>query len=100
MDYRHNIHKNRAYAYCCEACIDGKIVKILLLFAFFSVFLTLPAYAGIYGQVVSVADGETLTVLTADNEQIRVRLYVTDAPEKALSQAYLRALRVEPLAIT
>jgi len=35
------------------------------------------------GRVVSIADGDTLTVLDADNAQHRIRLFGIDAPEKA-----------------
>jgi endonuclease YncB( thermonuclease family) len=34
------------------------------------------------GKVVSVADGDTLTVLDADKVQHRIRLHGIDAPEK------------------
>lgn len=33
------------------------------------------------GKVVKVTDGDTITILTSDNEQERVRLYGIDAPE-------------------
>jgi endonuclease YncB( thermonuclease family) len=33
-------------------------------------------------RVVSVADGDTITVLDADNTQIRIRLYGIDCPER------------------
>lgn len=36
----------------------------------------------IVGQVVRIADGDTLTVLDATNEQHKVRLHGIDAPEK------------------
>lgn len=34
------------------------------------------------GKVVSVADGDTVTILTDNDEQIRIRFYGIDAPEK------------------
>jgi micrococcal nuclease len=37
--------------------------------------------AEITGKVVSVSDGDTITVLTAAKEQVKVRLYGIDAPE-------------------
>lgn len=46
--------------------------------------LALPplAWADFTGEVVGVADGDTITVLR-DNEQVKVRLAEIDAPEKA-----------------
>jgi endonuclease YncB( thermonuclease family) len=38
--------------------------------------------ATIYGKVVGVADGDTITVLDADNTQHKIRLSGIDAPEK------------------
>jgi endonuclease YncB( thermonuclease family) len=44
--------------------------------------LPLVVYATTYeARVVSVADGDTVTVLTTDNEQVRIRLAEIDAPE-------------------
>ena len=47
--------------------------------------------AQISGRVIRVADGDTITVLDADNVQHKVRLAGIDAPEK--SQAYGRRSR-------
>ena len=44
--------------------------------------LTSTAYADFTGRVVSVADGDTITVLR-DRTQVKVRLLEIDAPEKA-----------------
>jgi endonuclease YncB( thermonuclease family) len=43
------------------------------------------------GQVISVQDGDTITVRTSDFEQIRVRFYGVDSPEK--DQAYGKEAR-------
>lgn len=37
---------------------------------------------GFTGKVVSVSDGDTYTILTADNNQIKIRLQGVDCPEK------------------
>ena len=54
------------------------------------------------GQVVSISDGDTFTLLTADKQQIKVRFSEIDTPEKgqpfgsraqqALSDEILRCL--------
>jgi micrococcal nuclease len=35
------------------------------------------------GKVVSIADGDTFTLLTPDNKQVKVRLHGVDCPERA-----------------
>ena len=52
-------------------------VALLLL------FLTFPALADtLTGRVVKIADGDTLTILIAGNEQKRIRLSEIDTPER------------------
>ena len=36
----------------------------------------------IIGQVVKVSDGDTITVLAPGNQQVKIRLYGIDCPEK------------------
>lgn len=38
--------------------------------------------ASLTGKVVAVADGDTITILTPDKEQVKIRLVEIDAPEK------------------
>lgn len=51
------------------------LASLMLAFAF-------PAYADLSGRVVSITDGDTLTVLV-DRQPAKVRLVEIDAPEKA-----------------
>lgn len=44
--------------------------------------LTIPAFAQtLTGKIVGVTDGDTVTLLTADNKQVKIRLNGVDAPE-------------------
>jgi micrococcal nuclease len=54
------------------------MLKLLALILLFDQSIT--------GKVVSIADGDTITVLTNDQQQYKVRLAEIDAPEK--KQAY------------
>ena len=47
-----------------------------------AVFVLDAAAASLAGRVVGVADGDTVTVLTAENRQFKIRLSGIDAPEK------------------
>jgi endonuclease YncB( thermonuclease family) len=60
---------------------NGILSFLVLLLIFF--FTRAWESTEITGQVVGVADGDTLTVLTPGQERIRVRLAELDAPEKA-----------------
>ncbi|MCB2215123.1 MAG: thermonuclease family protein [Desulfobulbaceae bacterium] len=52
-----------------------------LLFAILLI-VSLPALVfALEGKVVNVADGDTITILTADKQQIKIRLYGIDCPE-------------------
>jgi len=60
-------------------------MKHNVLYLFFFVLLLIPSIAfnaTIYGKVISVTDGDTITILTPQNKQIKVRLAAIDTPEK------------------
>lgn len=52
---------------------------LIILFTFFSCLL---ASAQLTGRVVAIADGDTFTLLTAQNQQVKIRLHGIDCPEK------------------
>jgi len=57
--------------------------KPLFLFALCLAFAA-PAFGGVAqftGRVITVADGDTITVLTSDKRQVKIRLYGVDCPE-------------------
>ena len=54
-----------------------------LMAAFFLFSACFPSEAAtIEGKVVRIADGDTVTILTDDRQQVKVRLYGVDCPEK------------------
>ncbi len=54
-----------------------------LLFGLTLTFSVLAHGETINGRVVGIYDGDTLTILDANNTQIKIRLAAIDAPEKA-----------------
>lgn len=64
---------------CAALCKSGRTAWL----AAFTLILATTAQAGeLRGRVVTVADGDTLTVLDSHHQQRRVRLAEIDAPEK------------------
>jgi endonuclease YncB( thermonuclease family) len=54
----------------------------LAVFMLLAVFVCDALAATLEGRVVGVSDGDTVTVLTAENRQFKIRLSGIDAPEK------------------
>lgn len=53
---------------------------ILTLFFFFTLYIA--TAQSLRGKVIKASDGDTITILDSANQQIRIRLYGIDAPEK------------------
>lgn len=62
-------------------------IQIGICFALILVLSTSTyARSDVTGMVVRVADGDTITILTPENKQVKIRLYGIDSPER--KQAY------------
>jgi len=55
----------------------------LLWFLLFIVACNTPNTPDANGKVVRIADGDTFTMLTTNNQQVKIRLYGIDCPERA-----------------
>ncbi len=62
------------------SCYPHTMRKFTIIFAFALLILPSPAWAW-PGKVISIQDADTITVLTSDKQQVRIRLYGIDAPE-------------------
>ena len=60
-------------------------MKLLLFFFAPFIFFILPSFVladMVYGRVIGVSDGDTISILDSSNKQFKVRLSGIDAPEK------------------
>src|SRR5690349_3474309 len=57
-------------------------MKFIIAIVFSLLSLNFNPPKPIKGKVVSIADGDTFTILTEDKEQVKIRLYGVDCPEK------------------
>lgn len=54
-------------------------MKLICIFLFIVPFVTI---GQISGKVTGITDGDTFTLLTGNNQQLKIRLYGIDCPEK------------------
>ena len=79
-----DIKQNKLINRLISAVLTKNHVKIVLVGIAILLSVIATADGNISGRVVSVADGDTLTVLDAEYQQHKVRLAGIDAPEKAM----------------
>jgi len=71
------------------------LIKKILIFSLLLISQNAPET--ITGRIVKVSDGDTVTLLTKDNQQIKVRLEGIDAPEKRQDFGNMATLCVRQL---
>jgi len=87
-----------------------RLIALTFLLCLILVGSSAAASSQFAGRVIAVADGDTITVLTADKQQVKIRLYGIDCPEskqafgnrarQATSNAvYGKDVMVEPVEI-
>jgi len=69
--------------------VEAAIASRLVLAAIFLLLPTAAAAAELYGKVIAVADGDTLTVLDDTHRQHRIRISGIDAPERRHGKSVL-----------
>lgn len=57
-------------------------MRLINLVFIFCAIATVKAHADFQGKVISISDGDTITILKDSRQQIKVRLASIDAPEK------------------
>jgi micrococcal nuclease len=77
--------------------LSSRFMKHPILFVFIFTLISQCNAENVTGRVIKISDGDTFTILTKSNKQIRVRLHGIDAPERgqdfsAVSKQFLSDL--------